>query len=234
MKVIDLAQHFDEYLNRSEQITIEWLASDLSVNTRSIQEPVGLLDDYSCNHTVRISVKTHLFHYEFMSTLNTSLINGHECIKNGKLSVLNFMPTFFNDHKVIRNYPAQLFAVSNPDNVSGTDDDMLMAAITWLNTIDNKADENSFEVEMVNSSKAIINGSYNLLAGSGGFGTPEYQLRCIITNKANRILQDSESNRHDEKAELMAAVHNMHNQGVSSVINCLANLISNTKMPNHT
>jgi hypothetical protein len=234
MKVINLAQHFDEYLNHGEQVTIEWLASDLSVNTRGIEEPVGLLDDYSCNHTVRISAKTHLFHYEFISTLNTSLINGDECIKNGKLSVLNFMPTFFNDHKVIRNYPAQLFAVSNPDNVSGTNDNMLMAAITWLNTIDNKTDENSFEVEMVNSYKAIINSHYNLLSGSGGYGTPEYQLRCTITNKANRILQDSESNKYAEKKELMSAVYNMHKQGVSSVINCLADLINHTKMPNNT
>lgn len=234
MKVIDLAQHFDEHLNRGEQITIEWLASNLGVNTRGTENPVGLLGDYSCNHTVRISAKTHLFHYEFMSTLSTSLTNGHECMKNGKLSVLNFMPTFFNDREVIQSYPARLFTVSNPDNVTGTNDDELMAAITWLNALSNKTDENSFEVEMVDSSEAIINDSYNVLAGSGGFGTPEYQLRCAITNKANRILQDSESNRHDGKTELMYAVYNMHNQGVSSVINCLADILSNTAIPNYT
>ncbi|TXD97658.1 hypothetical protein ES754_01345 [Psychrobacter frigidicola] len=234
MKVIDLAQHFDENLNRGEQITIEWLASTLSVNTRGTENPVGLLGDYSCNHTVRISAKTHLFHYEFMSTLSTSLINGHECMKNGKLSVLNFMPTFFNDREVIQSYPARLFTVSNLDNITGTNDDELMAAITWLNAFSNKTDENSFEVEMVDSSEAIINDSYNVLAGSGGFGTPEYQLRCAITNKANRILQDSESNRHDRKTELMYAVYNMHNQGMSSVINCLADLLSNTAIPNYT
>lgn len=234
MNVIDLVQHFDEHLNRSEQITIEWLASNLSVNTRGTENPVGLLGDYSCDHTVRISARTHLFHYEFVSTLNTSLINGHECMKNGKLSMLNFMPRFFDDRKVIRSYPAQFFVVNSPDSATGTSDDTLMAAITWLNTIDNKTDKNSFEVEIVNSSKAIINGSYNLLAGSGGFDTPEYQLRSTITNKANRILQDSASNRHEEKTELICAVYNMHNQGISSVIDCLADLLGNTSIPHYT
>lgn len=232
MKIIDLAQHFDEHLNRGEQITIEWLASNLSVNTRGTENPVGLLGDYSCNHTVRISAKTHLFYYEFISTLSTSLINGHECMKNGKLNVLHFMPTFFNNREVIQSYPARLFTVSHTDNVTSTNDDELMAAITWLNTLSNKNDENAFEVEMVDSSKAIINNSFNVFAGSGGFGTPEYQLRCAITNKANQILQSSESNRHVGKTELMYAVYNMHYQGMSSVIDCLADLLSNTAIPN--
>lgn len=231
MEVLNLAQHFNEHLNRGEQITVEWLASNLCVSSmNSDKTSVALLGNYSCNHTVRISAKTQLFHYEFVSTLSTSLSNGAECMNNDKLDVLGLMPTFINDREVIQSHPAQLFVVSNPDNITGTNDDKLLAAIKWLNLFTTEADEKSFNIDIINFSKAIINGSDSVLAGSGGFGTPEYQLRNTITNKANRILQ--ESYEHDGKIELMSAVYNMHKQGMSSVISNLTDVISKTVAPN--
>lgn len=108
----------------------------------------------------------------------------------------------------------------------------MLAAIKWLNVMTAKNDEKAFEIDIANFSKAVINGSYNVLAGSGGFSTPEYQLRNVITNKANRILQNSEATEHGNKTELMLAVYNMHKAGVSSVINNLTDMLTNTKIPN--
>ena len=232
MEHINLARHFNEHLIYGEQLTMELVASNLAVNTiADSTKHSGLLGDYSCNHTVRINAKTDLFHYEFVSILNTSLINGAECMNAGKLEVLNFMPTFINSREVIKAYPAQLFTVSNADNTTGTNDDKLMAAIGWLNGISNENDKKSFDIDIVNFSKAIINQSNNELAGSGGFNTPEYQLRNAITNKINSILQAGVAGAHEGKIELMYAVYNIHNQGVSSVTNNLVDMLANSAIP---